>query len=146
MHKKSDLIRHYAKQGSVSLPRAKAAVNAVIQSIKASIAEGQGLIVAGLGTFKTVIRPARQGRNPKTGEPVAIPERTAVRFKPSASLTDSVQVKPAGHKAAAAKKGGTAKGASKAQPTGGNGTKSKTRTKPGAKPKASAKRGARKRK
>jgi len=145
MHKKSDLIRHYAKQGSVSLPRAKAAVNAVIQSIKASIVEGQGLIVAGLGTFKTVTRPARQGRNPKTGEPVAIPEKTAVRFKPSAGLNDSIQP-PVKQKGVAAKTTGQPKGAARTNVTGRNGTKPKTKTKPGAKPKRKTKPGARKRK
>ncbi|MCK8604408.1 HU family DNA-binding protein [Desulfoferrobacter suflitae] len=145
MHKKSDLIRHYAKQGSVSLPRAKAAVDAVIECIKASIVEGQGLIVAGFGTFRTVIRPARQGRNPKTGEPVAIPEKIAVRFKPSAGLNDSIQPRVK-QKAAAAKTTGKHKGAARTNVTGRNGTKPKTRTKSGAKPKRKTKPGARKRK
>jgi DNA-binding protein HU-beta len=45
---------------------------------------GQGtLVLRGMGTFKTVLRAARKGRNPSTGETVHVPAREALVFKGS---------------------------------------------------------------
>lgn len=42
--------------------------------------------VRGFGTFELVRRKARRARNPRTGERIEIPARTAVRFSPSPAL------------------------------------------------------------
>lgn len=38
------------------------------------------------GTFKKIIQPARIARNPATGEPVEVPEKEVVKFKPSKNI------------------------------------------------------------
>lgn len=46
------------------------------------------VVLPGLGKLKTTTRAARTGRNPKTGEPVEIPERIAVKFAAGKALDD----------------------------------------------------------
>jgi len=46
------------------------------------------ILLTGLGTFSTVRYPERMGRNPRTGAPVRIPARRAVRFRPSRTIED----------------------------------------------------------
>ena len=46
--------------------------------------------VVGFGTFGTRHRPARPGRNPRTGESLEIQASTALAFKPGKSLKDAV--------------------------------------------------------
>ena len=48
------------------------------------------LSLTGFGTFSVTDRPARQGRNPRTGEPKAIPASKAPKFKAGKKLKDSV--------------------------------------------------------
>ena len=48
----------------------------------------KALNATGLGTFSTVRYPERMGRNPRTGAPVRIPARRAVRFRPSRTIED----------------------------------------------------------
>ncbi len=45
-------------------------------------------VLPGLGKLKATTRAARTGRNPQTGEPVEIPERTAVKFAVGKALDD----------------------------------------------------------
>lgn len=49
-----------------------------------------GYRIDGLGTFVTKVRPARKGRNPKTGEQMDIAARNNIVFRPSKALKDSV--------------------------------------------------------
>ena len=45
-------------------------------------------VIHGIGTFKLTTRKERQGRNPRTGETLTIPERKAINFKAAAPLLD----------------------------------------------------------
>lgn len=65
---------------------AKEAVDKIIDSLIGAIKKGERIIIHGFGTFELVIRRAKKGRNPRTGEPVVIPSRRAVKFKPSRNL------------------------------------------------------------
>ena len=48
----------------------------------------------GLGTFAVHQRPARDTFHPKTGEPVHIPERKAIRYRASKELKDLINQPP----------------------------------------------------
>jgi DNA-binding protein HU-beta len=50
----------------------------------------QKVQIIGFGTFEVKNRPARQGRNPKTGEPMQISASRSVGFKPSSALKASL--------------------------------------------------------
>ncbi len=77
---RGDLIDTVAAE--CDLPSSK--VNDILKSfegaIARSLAQGGEVRIAGFGTFKTSARSARTSRNPRTGEPVEVPARTAARF------------------------------------------------------------------
>lgn len=79
---KTDLIRSIAAE--TGLPQI--AVGAVIESLGAAIggatSEGK-TVTTGWGRFVPRHRPARMGRNPRTGEEIAIAARTTVAFRVS---------------------------------------------------------------
>lgn len=70
----------------------QSSVEAVIKEYEAVIArqlEGKGEVrLPGFGTFKTADRPAREARNPRTGEPLAVAARSVVRFVPGKTLKE----------------------------------------------------------
>ena len=88
--KKSDIASHVASDASLSRAAADAAVNAVFTAITDALAKGETVTITGFGTFSTRARPARQGRNPRTGERIAIAASTAPTFKPGKTLRDAV--------------------------------------------------------
>ena len=63
------------------------AVDSVIEALKA----GDEVSIAGLGIFSTKIRPARVGRNPRTGESIQIQEMRVPKFRAAKGLKDSVK-------------------------------------------------------
>ena len=70
--KKSDISSHVASQASLSKAAADTAVNAVFAAITDALAREESVTIAGFGTFSTKRRPAREGRNPRTGESITI--------------------------------------------------------------------------
>ena len=68
---------------------AEAAVDTVFEAIGESLAREESVRIAGFGTFATRSREARTGRNPGTGEAVAIPASKAPSFKAGKALRDS---------------------------------------------------------
>jgi DNA-binding protein HU-beta len=66
------------------------ALDAVLSSIAAGVKKDQKVQIIGFGTFEVKKRPARQGRNPKTGETMQISASQSVGFKPSSALKASL--------------------------------------------------------
>jgi len=62
------------------------ATTAIFEAITASLEDGGRAELRGFGSFSTTSRVARAARNPRTGEPVELKERRAVRFKPGADM------------------------------------------------------------
>jgi DNA-binding protein HU-beta len=78
---------------SVQLGSKKAAtdaVEAVIDTVTRAVASGEKVAITGFGVFEKVARPARTGRNPRTGEAVKIKKTTVPKFKPGQSFKDVV--------------------------------------------------------
>ena len=89
--KKSEFASHVASRTSLTRAAAEAAVNAVLTTIADTLAKGDTVTIAGFGTFSTRTRPARRGRNPRTGEErIAIRASTAPSFKAGKTLRDAV--------------------------------------------------------
>ena len=61
-------------------------VSTVLDSISSALASGDRVELRGFGAFSVKVRPARQGRNPRTGEPMQIAASKKVKFKPSKQL------------------------------------------------------------
>ena len=89
--KKSELAAHVAAQTSLSRARAERVVDAVFSAIGEALAREESVVIAGFGTFATKTRAARQGRNPGTGEPIAIAASRTPSFKADKSLRDAVR-------------------------------------------------------
>lgn len=62
----------------------------IFATIETALCGGDQVAVHSFGTFSVKTRAARQGRNPRTGEPLAIPESRVVVFKPAKSLKESM--------------------------------------------------------
>ena len=87
---KSDLIAKLAEDLSVPKVQAARFLNAAIDSIVDTVAQGETVGIAGVGTFSSRARAGRQGRNPQTGEAMDIAARTAPHFKPGTEFKRSV--------------------------------------------------------
>ncbi len=78
---------------SVQLGSKKAAtdaVDAVVDTITRSVAAGERVAITGFGVFEKVARPARVGRNPRTGAAVKIKKTTVPKFKAGQGFKDVV--------------------------------------------------------
>ena len=87
---KSDLSARVAAEASLSRADAETAVTAVLGSIGDALAKGETVSLAGFGTFTMKDRPARQGRNPRTGQSIEIAASTVPSFKAGKALRDAV--------------------------------------------------------
>jgi DNA-binding protein HU-beta len=66
------------------------AVEAVIDTVTRAVASGERVAITGFGVFEKVARPARTGRNPRTGATVKIKKTSVPKFKPGQSFKDVV--------------------------------------------------------
>ena len=66
------------------------AVKAVANAILDALVAGEEVRVSGLGIFKVAARPAREGRNPQTGEAIQIAASKAVRFHAGKAVKDAL--------------------------------------------------------
>ena len=86
---KAQFIENVAKAGDLSNAEAKRMVELVFGEIEAGLKKSkkEGKYTIGtFGTFTIAKRPARKGRNPRTGEEIKIKASKSLRFKPAASL------------------------------------------------------------
>ncbi len=83
---KREIVERVAGEAGVGKQVAEAAVGAVFASIAEALARGEDVAVAGFGRFARTERPAREGRNPRTGERIAIGPSSAVSFKAGKAL------------------------------------------------------------
>ena len=83
---KLDIINRVADKTGVPKMKAEQAVEALFQSMKEALTRGERIELRGFGVF--VVKPRKRGvgRNPRTGEEVAIPSGKTIRFKPGKEL------------------------------------------------------------
>ena len=86
--KKSDLAARVAARLSIPRTTADASVSALFESIGNTLAKGESVSIAGFGAFSVKDRAARQGRNPRTGESIAIAASKVPSFKAGKGLRD----------------------------------------------------------
>ena len=84
---KSELIAILSDKFSQLVHKdAELSVKTIIDSLSKSLSSGGRVEIRGFGSFSLNHRPARVGRNPKTGEKVNIPEKFVPHFKPGKEL------------------------------------------------------------
>ena len=88
---KTELVAAVAAKAELSKKDAEAAVNAVFDSVKDALAEGDKASLIGFGTFSVKTRAARTGLNPRTKETIEIPESKVPASKAGSALKDAVK-------------------------------------------------------
>ncbi|MBF0371759.1 MAG: integration host factor subunit beta [Magnetococcales bacterium] len=87
---RSDLIAAIANRHNLSITEATGVVSTIFDAVADTLSGGGRVELRGFGSFSTKTHSPRMGRNPKTGEEVAIPERRSVAFKAGKELRERV--------------------------------------------------------
>jgi len=88
---RSDLVEALAGRfGQLTHRDAEFAVKALLEAMSDALARGHRIELRGFGSFTISHRPPRMGRNPRSGEQVAIPEKRVPHFKPGKALREEV--------------------------------------------------------
>jgi DNA-binding protein HU-beta len=87
---KTDLISKVASKTSLTKTKTSEVIEAVLESIKESLINGEKVSIVGFGTFGTTKRKARVGLNPKNQTKINIPAKTVARFKVGTALSESI--------------------------------------------------------
>ena len=88
---KSELIeRIVTHQGLLSSKDVELAIKTMLEQMSQCLATGDRIEIRGFGSFSVTRRPPRMGRNPRSGEAVAIPEKRVPHFKPGKALREAV--------------------------------------------------------
>lgn len=83
---KSDLIELIRQKTDLGRNAVEASIDAVLDGI-ATLAADDRLTLRGFGSFETRTRGARNGRNPRTGETIALPATSALAFRAAKSAS-----------------------------------------------------------
>ncbi|MBD3413623.1 MAG: integration host factor subunit beta [Candidatus Aminicenantes bacterium] len=87
---KADLINRLAKDMNITKQEAEKGINIFFDTIKDAIKNGEEIELRGFGSFRIRKRSSRSGRNPRTGEPVKVPAKKVIYFKPSKILKQMI--------------------------------------------------------
>ncbi len=89
---KSDLAVQMVKDSSVTKNDALKVIDAMAEVITDELKKTDGrLTLVGFGTFKTISKKRKKGRNPRTGEEIIIPKKRVVKFVPGKKLKELVK-------------------------------------------------------
>ena len=85
---KLDIVNRLADETGIPKLKAEQAVDALFHSMKEALARGERIELRGFGVF--IVKPRKRGvgRNPRTGQEVAIPTGKTIRFKPGKELQE----------------------------------------------------------
>lgn len=93
---KSELIEVLSRrQAHLKADDVDLAVKTLLEMMSGALTQGERIEIRGFGSFSLHFRPPRLGRNPKTGESVALPGKYVPHFKPGKELRDRVNARNA---------------------------------------------------
>ncbi|WP_293126873.1 HU family DNA-binding protein [Microcoleus sp. bin38.metabat.b11b12b14.051] len=87
---KSELIHAVAAKTSATQKDTSAFLDALLGTIVDAVADGEKVTLVGFGSFEKRDRAARQGRNPKTGEPMSLPASVIPSFSAGKDFREAV--------------------------------------------------------
>jgi len=87
---KNELIEAVAERTGLAKSDAARAVEAVLGAVTEALQRGDTVALSGFGSFLSKVRAARTGRNPRTGESIAIPASRVPAFKAGKGLKDAL--------------------------------------------------------
>lgn len=90
---RSELIEKLANnQPHIPAKTVENAVKDILEHMAATLADGERIEIRGFGSFSLRYRAPRVGRNPKTGDTVALDAKYAPHFKPGKKLRDCANI------------------------------------------------------
>ncbi len=90
---KDDLADAIVRDAGIKKDLAKKTIQSAFDYIISAVTAEQTVTISGFGVFKPVTRAAREGRNPRTGETIQIPEKYGVTFKPYGKFKEDMNAK-----------------------------------------------------
>ncbi len=87
---KAELIEAIASGSKLTKADSGRALDAFLDATSKALKKGDKLTLVGFGTFSVTKRPARMGRNPKTGKSIKIAAKKVAKFKAGAALAKTV--------------------------------------------------------
>ena len=87
---KTELVAAIAEKAELSKKDAEKALKAFTETVAETLQNGDKIQLVGFGTFEVAERPAREGRNPRTGETMKIAASKSPKFKAGKALKDSL--------------------------------------------------------
>lgn len=86
----TELIQQVADEAKLTKAQTQEAVRALLKTIMQVVADGDKVTLAGFGSFEQKVRSAREGRNPKTGDEIHIPEARVPSFSAGKTFREAV--------------------------------------------------------
>ena len=86
---KAELVKRMAEIAETTKVNAEKLLDAFIQAVEEALAKGDKVVLVGFGSFQVVTRAEREGRNPKTGQPLKIPAKKVPKFVPGKKLEEA---------------------------------------------------------
>lgn len=91
---KEQLVKAIAVETNISQKEVAAILNAFTDTVVETVASGDKVALIGFGAFEPRSRKERQGKNPRTGEPLTIPATTVPAFSPGKLFKEKVRSVP----------------------------------------------------
>ncbi len=89
---KNELVIQMAKKTGVTKSNAFKVIDAFVDVVSVELSKNDGnLTIVGFGTYKTIEKKKKKGRNPRTGEEIIIPKKRVVKFVPGKKLKELVR-------------------------------------------------------
>jgi DNA-binding protein HU-beta len=86
----TELVEAVAAAQGVTKTDAKKILDGFVEAIATAAAKGEEISINGFGKFKVKASPARDGRNPRTGEPMSIAASRKLGFTPAKAIKDKL--------------------------------------------------------
>lgn len=87
---KADFVEKVAARTGLSKDKSEKAITAFLAAIEDALVKEKKVTLTGFGSFTVETRPARTGRNPRSGEPISIPQAQVVKFRAGKLLKEAV--------------------------------------------------------
>ncbi len=88
---KNELAAQMVKESDITKADALKTIDSLVSIVTDGLKQKNGkLTLVGFGTFKTIIKKQKKGRNPRTGKEIIIPQKRVVKFIPGKKLKDLV--------------------------------------------------------
>ena len=86
----SEVVNHFAEKFDMKRAQVKEIFEELSNLAASEVKQNGEFVLPGFGKMVLSERKAREGRNPQTGETIQIPAKTALKFRLSKGMKDSV--------------------------------------------------------